>query len=358
MICLLDKVDLYQRGFQLLRLSLLGLLFSQLFLTTAIAADKPEDKSVETSEDTSSDEKKSTVFSDMTSIVDETHGKVSDGFSSFVVQIDDFIASGEGEQSPNTSWARIRLDAVKPGGEKIKLAPRVKVRIVLPQSQRRFRLLVSTEDEESSASNTDAAQRGAIATTDTNDFALALRFVRTVKERLSLKFDVGARYRDKKAQIFGRFGAGYRRDSMFGITNRFNNRFTLFSASGYENVFSIDSRRLLFGREDLYFRNAFNASWRKGLKGAGIGEVFGLYYDLSKRKALAFEAITGYTTSLNEEAIDKYLGVELRTRYRHNIWRPWFHYEVWPSVSWSSSNDYERAFGGRVRIEVALGRIN
>ena len=343
---------LFKPRLRMFRLSMAALVLSQCFFINTYAAEHEDVNEVK-----STDEETTGMLSGMGSIVDETHGKVSDRFSSFIVQIDDYIGSGVGESQRNGSWARVRLDTVKPAGEKTKLAARVKLRVVLPQSQQRFRLLLSTEDDESTASNSDAAQREKIASEDNNDIALALRFVRTARERFSLKYDLGARYRDDKAQLFAKLNIAYKRDSILSFTNVFSNNVTYFSASGYENRFNVNSSRLFFNRESLYFRNSLDISWRKGNKGAGIGETIGFYADLSKRKALAFEGITGYATSLNEGATDKFRGVELRLRYRHNIWRPWFHYEIWPSVSWSSSNDYEQAYGGLVRFEVTLGQI-
>lgn len=302
------------------------------------------------------EEEKQGVLAGVESIVDDTHDKFSEKFSSFVVQVDDFIGAGDGGENINTSWARIRLDTVKPAGEDVKLAARVKLRLVLPQSEQRFRVLLSTDDGGATASNSDAAQREQEATADNNDVSLALRFVRSAQEKFSLNFDIGARYRDDKAQLFGRLNVAHRRDSKFGFSNVISNNIIYYSASGYENRFRLESRRLFFDRESLYFRNSFDVSWRKGNKGAGIGETVGIYADLGKRRAIAFEGITGYLTALNEGATDKYLGVELRLRYRQNLWRPWFYYEIWPSVSWSSSNDYEKAYGGLFRVEVTLGR--
>jgi len=329
-----------------------AVLWLQLVFSIASAAEKT------TADEVLSDEKsKTSRFSRAGTMVDEAHGKVSDRFSRFIVQIDDFIGSGESGEQLNTSWARVRVETVKPGAEKLELAATVKLRIVLPQSQQRFRLLVSSEDDASSAANSDAAQREQIASEDNNDVAFALRFIRTVKERFRLKYDVGARYKEDKAQLFGRFIVGYERKSMLGFTNTLTNNLTYFSSSGYQNSFRIDSRRIFFGREYLYFRNTIELNWRRGASGAGIGETIGFYADLGERRALALEGITGYATSLNDGNSEKYRGAELRLRYRQNIWRPWLYFEIWPSVSWSSSNNYERAYGGLFRVEVTLGNI-
>jgi len=314
------------------------------------SADNPSEQPTEDNEDKS-------VLANVGSLVDETHGRYSDRFSNFVVQIDDYLGDGNSPEELNTSWVRLRLDTVKPGADKAKLAAKVKLRIVLPQAQQRFRLLLSTEDAEATASNSDAAQREQIAADDNNEVALALRFVRTAREKLSVNYDLGARYKDDKAQLFGRFNVGYKRDWIWGFENNFSNSVTYFSASGYENRFRVDSVRRFIGDETLFLRNSVEVSWRKGLKGAGIGETIGIYANLGKRKALAFEGIAGFTTALNAGATDRYLGSEVRLRFRHNVWRPWFYYELWPSVSWSSSNNYEKAYGGLIRVEVTFGNL-
>lgn len=297
------------------------------------------------------------VLANVGSLVDETHSRYSDRFSSFIVQIDDYLGKGDSGKPLNTSWARVRLDTVKPGAEDARLAAKVKLRIVLPQAQQRFRLLVSTEDGgDAGSSNSDAAQREKIAADENNEVALALRFIRTAREEFSVNYDLGARYKDDKAQVFARLNVGYIRPWILGFENKFTNNLTYFSASGYENRFRIDSLRRFFGGDSLYFRNSAEISWRKGYKGAGFGETIGLYADLGKRRALALEGITGYATALNDGATENYLGSEVRLRFRHSVWRPWFYYEIWPSVSWSSSNDYKKAYGGLIRLEVTFGR--
>jgi len=320
-----------------------------LFTPVVIAAE--DDATQTTDEDDSAG-----MLANVGSIVDETHTRYSDRFSNFVTQIDDYLGDGKSGERLNTSWFRVRLDTIKSGAEDPRVAAKVKLRIVLPQAQQRFRLLVSTEDDETSSSNSDAAQREKSASDDNNDVALALRFIRTARERSTLNYDLGARYKDDKAQLFARINVAHIRPWRFGFENTFTNNLTYFSASGYENRFRIDSIRRFFGGDSLYFRNTAELTWRKGYKGAGFGEIIGIYADLGKRKALALEGITGYATALNEGATDNYLGSEVRLRFRHSVWRSWFFYEIWPSVSWSSSNDYKKAYGGLVRFEVTFGK--
>jgi len=347
------------REIQMPRLILVTLFLCLALMVESGAAEAQSDVADESAESAeSNDEEKSGMLARAGAIVDDTHDRFSDRFSSFIDQIDDFIGTGTGGKNLNNSWVRVRIDTIKPGGEKLKLTGRVKTRLVLPQAQRRFRLLFSTEDDETDATNSDAAQREQIAADDSGNVALALRFIRSAQARFRLNYDVGARFRDDKAQLFGRINFAYRRESAFDITHELSNNLTYFTSTGYENLFRIDSRRLFFNRESLYFRNSFDISWREGISGVGFGDTAGFYADLGKRKALALEAITGYVTSLSEGNTDRFLGTELRVRFRHNVWRPWFFYEVWPSVSWSSSNNFERAFGGLFRLEVTFGQTD
>ncbi len=313
--------------------------------------------SVEPSRDAASTDSPRSVLSGVTGAVDNAHGAVSDNFSRFVVQIDDFFGSREQLDEANKSWARIRIDTVKPGGSDVKLRAGVKLKVVLPRSQQRFRLLFSTEDDDVSASNSDAAQREQLAGQDNNDVSLALRFMRIARDSVQVNYDLGARFRDDKAQLFGRINASYNQPWKWGFNNNITNNLIYYSASGFENRLRFDLQRNFFDKKSVFFRNSLALNWRKGLKGTGFGETMGFYADLGKRKAIALEAIAGYSTSLNNGETDRYKGAEVRIRFRHSIWRKWFYYEIWPSVSWSASNDYKQAYGGLLRLEVVLGSI-
>ncbi len=303
------------------------------------------------------DSDKTNVLSGVGELVDETHDKVSGRFSQFVVQIDDFLGAGESQSELNKSWTRIRVDTIKPGAESAKLAAKIKLRLVLPQAEKRYRLLLSTGDDDSSAANSDAAQREETAREGDDSVALALRFVRTAKETSSLNFDVGASYKDDEAQVFGRINMAYKRPWIWGFENRISNSLRYFSFSGYDNRFRYDLTRPFFKKKNVYFRNSTEFVWRKNYKGVGIGETLGLYADLGPKMAIALEGITGYTTALNFDATDRFQGGEVRVRFRHSVWRDWFFYEIWPSISWSASNDYRQAYGGLFRLEVTLGQL-
>ena len=298
---------------------------------------------------------RSSIFSGVGSAVDGAHANVNTRFKSFVVQVDDFIGSADSNGGINKSWARVRVDTIKTAVGDIEFKAKVKLRLVLPQSEKRFRLLLSSGDDNESIAGTDTAQREQLEKDD-EEVALALRFLRKVRERSSVKFDVGLRSRDSKVQLFGRIGAVEEKELNDIWTRTTSNDLYHYSASGYENRLKLAFRRLLYKNDRLYFSNSTEIRWLNGDKGASIGAITGIYADRGPKAAYAFEVLGSAITSKNDGAKNYYQGTEIRVRIRRNALRPWLFFEVWPSVSWSESNNYKRAYGGRIRVEMNFGR--
>lgn len=275
------------------------------------------------------------------------------GFNRFVVQVDDFFGSADATDEENTSWGRIRLGVLKPPGESLEFKSRLKIRLVLPQTESRLRLLFSTEDTDITGSE----RRGSIDNESDKDAALALRFVRSLSDKLRLKFDIGVRSRDSKIQIFGRISASNSRKFASGWEYQISNNFFLFSASGFENRFRVDIRKPIFEASNVFFRSSLSIEARNGFRGASVSEVAGFYAELSPKEAIAFEGLFSFVTSRDDEFDTRYLGTEFRIRYRRNVWRPWFYYEIWPTASILAATDRELEFGGLLRAEILFGKF-
>ncbi len=299
------------------------------------------------------------VLSSVGGAVDGVQQQASERFNRFVIQLDDFFSADEAPGEVNKSWARLRLDTIENSQQDLNFKASVKLRIVLPRAQQRFRLLLSSDDDGQSDSDGGASDVNSVSGNQSEDrnVSLALRFIRTARKSSSLNFDLGVRARDQKVQLFARISATNRQELGSGWTSRISNDWFHYSSSGYENKLRFDFRRQLFVRGAVFFRTSTGFNWRKGRKGAGIGETLGVYSELSPTSALAVEALASYSTALNGENLRRYEGAELRLRFRQNIWRPWFFYEVWPTIYWPSTNDYEPVYGGLIRIEVVIGQL-
>jgi len=302
------------------------------------------------------DKDQSGVLSSMSGMVDGAQKTATERFNQFVFQIDDFFGAGQEVGDVNQSWVRFRIGVLQPPDQETKLRGTVKLRLVFPRAEQRFRLLLSTEEDDSSANRPDADADARVDAEEGRDVSLALRFIRTARESGGVNFDIGLRSQDGRPLLFARLSSSYEASLGAGWTGRGSNNLYQYSRSGYEDKLTFDLRRPLFERGSVFFRTNTAFNWRKGRKGASIGETLGVYAKVSPRTALALEVLAGYNTALAAEEVERYVGTQLRLRFRQNVWRPWFYYELWPSVGWPSSNGYTRAYGALVRIEFIIGQ--
>lgn len=304
-------------------------------------------------------EEESGLLETVEDFVDDTQRQASERLIDFVSSVDGFIGSGVESEVGNESWARIRLEASQPGDEELEFDAKVKLRVVLPQSERRFRLLFSSDDEEEEGTvirGDDAITSEQIDSSAGDENAsLALRFIRTARDTGSVNFDVGVRQTEGAVQLFGRVNASAEGEMVRRWTGKVSNSYYYYSKSGYRNSLRLSAIRPIVHSRNFFFQVSTGFSWRKERKGANIGQSAGFYAEPSERTAIAFEALAAYSTSLNGSQSARFGGTELRVRWRHNVWRPWFHYEVWPSLAWPSSNGYERVWGGLLRVEATIG---
>lgn len=296
------------------------------------------------------------LFGRMGRSIEENQRVASERFTAFVTSVDGFFGDGTDSAISNDSWARVRVDAERPGGEDLGFDATVKLRIVLPQAEQRFRLLLSSEDDdESVVSEQGTIRPPRLDRSDGQDVSLALRFIRTARETSSVNFDLGVRQREGLVQLFGRLNTVVEGEMVRRWTGRASNSYFYYAKSGYENRLRFDVSRPVARRGNLFFRTATRFNWRRGIKGAVLGQTAGFYADLGESTAVALEAIGGYSTAINDGRA-RYSGAEIRLRFRQSVWRPWFYYEIWPSVAWPSSTDYERAYGGLFRVEILFGQ--
>jgi len=293
------------------------------------------------------------MLASVAKFVDNAQRNASERFGAFMYELDDFFAGPSQSAEPNTSFMRVRLDAKKPPTEGFELDPSVKLRVVLPRSEQRLRLLLSTEDE--LGEGADGVSESTAIEADEQSLSLALRFVRRARESSLLDFDLGTRQREGRLQLFGRFNAEYREQLAERVRLRLSNRYYYYSTSGFDDRLQLDVTRSLSAERSRILRSSTTFDWRKGRKGAYLNQVFGAYADLTARSAIALEARATYHTALNGEVRERYRGHELRVRYRRNVWRPWLFYEFWPTVTWPAETDYRRTWNGLLRLEITIG---
>lgn len=285
-------------------------------------------------------------------IVDGAHTAASVRFGNFMGQVDGFFSNAgtDDDAVSNGSWARIRVEGVRAEGRDFRLATSLKLRAVLPQTERKLKLLVSTENEGSQ----EVGEVPNSSDRDDGNASFALRFIQSAQDNINL--DIGVRRRDGDLQIFGRINGRFTLHKGEYWTARAANSYYYYNRSGFENTLSFDFRRKIQKKDNIYFRTFTGFEWENDQRGAIISGSLGYYWQIDERRSLALEALGSYHTALNAGIDDRFRGHEYRVRWRHNVWRPWFFYEFWPSVSWPASTDYRQVEGFLLRAEVIIGQ--
>ena len=120
--------------------------------------------------------------------------------------------------------------------------------------------------------------------------------------------------------------------------------------------------------KDWFFRSRTRAQYFEE-EGSDIfpEQRFTLFQRLGYHSALAYEALAEIIPDddnvfdddeLLVEPQDKCNQVQVRLRYRRNVWRPWFFFEIWPIVAWTEQRDYETTLAARVRLEFLFGHVS
>lgn len=291
---------------------------------------------------------------DVRDAIDAMHAGAGNLLNGFASQIDRYFAEDVIPKKINDTTATVRFDASDSGTGDLSARTRLKLRLVLPRTEQRLRLLLDVDDEDSNDDTRSTVEELSDPEED-RDLSLALRFIRQIRTDTEFKADIGARRFEQRLQSFVRLRVDSELEREDGWSFKFINDLRFFQTSSYVNRLSFDFWRPL-GRESLnIFRTSTSFDWRRSINGARIDQTIGVYRELKYGSLLAFEALTGLNTSTNGDIENHFDGLQLQIRYRKNLFRPWFHFEVWPGINFLPENDNEPQFSGLLRVEVQLG---
>lgn len=285
--------------------------------------------------------------------IDNVHKSASDMLHDFASQLDNYFGEEVSTNVVNNTKATLRIDFTDPVDGDFETTAKFKLRLVLPRSQQRMRLLLDVDDdEEDSGSAVDTLPDDELD----RAFSFAFRFIRNITDKTRFNVDVGARRFEQRFQTFARLRVATKNHNEDGWSYNINNDLRQYYSSGYANRTSFNFWHNIDQNPSLLLRASTSFNWQKSLSGVRIDQSVGIYKNLRQRSLLAFEMLAGYNTS-PEDGANHYGGHTARIRYRKSIFRPWFHYEVWPSVSWFTEDNNGPKFGGLIRTEVQFGRF-
>ncbi len=256
--------------------------------------------------------------------------------------VDTFFSDDLLEDDVGGSRAKLSFFTRREPGEPVDYTIGLSVKLVLPNTNERLKLLVESED------NSDTPETDALSTLDNVNYSTALRFLINTFDGWTTDFDAGIRWRPAPDPFIRLRARHYWFWSEWEM--RTTQSFFYYTTDGWgeetylrmdypintEKLFRVDARAEYLLDND-YFDLSYNAT---------------LFHELSPVSVLAYNA--GATGDSEEGATfySYYAGI----RYRRQIFRNWIFAEVAPQFEWHRDDDYRTTPVLMFRIESIIAQ--
>lgn len=226
---------------------------------------------------------------------------------------------------------------------------RFRVRVHLPAIEHRLSLILASEQE---FEDKNAGLQGTPEMTGETDSAAraGLRWVLSTADNMDIDMDVGVR---SQLKLYWR--ARYRHQHT--LTEFWAARVE--ETVDWRDLEGFRSRTILnldrpLSRHRFFRLTSFAEISEENIeegRGWRLQQSAALGIELSRRQALRYlVSIDGYTRPTTRAE-----NYRAAVTYRHNIWRPWFFYEVEPYLLWAREHGFNTAPGIVLRVETLFG---
>jgi hypothetical protein len=307
---------------------------------------------------------KETTSDNQDDVINRWHGILSNKVGIMGESADRLFDSGIKFNKLNQTSIRFRVDADAIDGAS-ELDGKLKIKLVLPAMEGRFRVLLNSNDNEID----DDLNISDPIFSDEDNGSAALDYSIRSNEKWRLSVALGAR----SDQGYGRFNLNRKFDLGKRWKSRIRDRLTYFSKDGWENDFRIDFdrtlgrplpdtgefRNLAVGgdRRSWLFRSATQFRTFEDVDSSLYEQRFSLFNRLSRYSAVSYEALAYGCTDQNLiDGTEDCRQYNLRVRYKRILPKyNWLAFELWPIVSFPESDDYEANAQLKFRMEIWFG---
>lgn len=263
-------------------------------------------------------------------------------------QIDSYFGSRDLYEEVSGSYAEIKLDQQWIDSGSGETGADFRVKIDLPRTEQRFKLLLESAADELDPRSDDPATARRIddESRDANLFA-GLRGVLVDSVGLKLSTDAGIKVRTPP-EAFGR--ARLRRSWSLGPWQlRFKEGLFWFDTEGFGQTTELDLDRRLGDR--LALRASTRYQWLDETDGWELGHGVALYQILDSRNSLAYEV--GFQAG--NRPVLRAQQYRIGVRFRRRVHEDWLFLSLVPDIVWARDNGFGPEAGLALRLEVLFG---
>lgn len=264
---------------------------------------------------------------------------ISSGIDSFFVDV--FFADDVLDDEVPGSRLLLGIQTKRVFGEGVVYEPVLNLKLDLPHTNKRLKLLLESELDETEQSS------DLLTTTESVQYSTALRIILGETKRWKFTWDNGIRI-DLPLNPFSRVRAR-RKFNLGEWEGRFTQEIFWFNHDGFG-----ERSRLSLARPmdiDLLLRWDANYTYLLDNNYFTLSHVLGLYQELSEKDAVAYQiGLSGNT--IGSDQVQEYFS---RIRYRRNLYKKWMFFELAPDIRYIKSNAFRPSPGLLARFEILFG---
>jgi len=271
--------------------------------------------------------------------------RISENINNAAQWVDSFFDDDRYIAEDASSKLRFGQSVFLEYGANPKLNTRLNVSLDVPNTEKKLRLFIGSEDDANptseqlpdSVDDNDIARDGSSA---------GVQFFAKASDKQNLSVSAGIKV--SSADLF--IGPRYRRTvSLDDWLFRFTQRFRWYTGQGWESRTRLDFERLV--GQDLFFRQTFDGRWREEDPGYRYESRSSVIQALKSRKAIEYQWANLFSTDPQQRLVS----TVFRLRYRQNFLRKWLFYEMNPQLALRNDEHFKPKAGIVLRIEVVFG---
>lgn len=257
----------------------------------------------------------------------------SKDISSLAINIDRFFAGDEAREQ-NESYVRLRAGSIWRRDGDISSDSDIKVKLDLPGSKRRWKLLFESDPDEFSdlETQTRSTPIDNRQFTDTEGSTGALRFVVDEKSKWKKDFDVGvrgstpldtfARYQLRRNHKINEDWALYFKESIY-----------IFHSDGWGQKTSISFERLI--TENYLWRNRIETKFKDEKNELQTAFVMSTLHVLDDSRAIDYSV----GVLVNNRPVSQTTAYFINTTFRKRLYKDWLFFDIRPELAFRRSYD-------------------
>lgn len=276
--------------------------------------------------------------------LDITHSSISSKLEKTAISIDSFFADNSAFEQTNNSYMRIALDMVYKKYDGFGFAGDLKLKVDLPHTKKRLKLLIETDSQRDLKDNLEALPANVV---QERDFFISLERKLSGAKRWDIRPSLGIKI-NTPIDLFTRMRT-FRYFTLDHWLLRASSNLAWYDSRGFgaNGVLAFD-REI---RKGLIFRAASKLNWQEEEMFRHFSQTLTLYQRINERQNIAYQ-IAGFADDEMDWQSNKYY---MRVRYRKRLYKKWMFGEIIPQLTFLKENGFRNESSITFRLEMVFG---